>query len=513
VKEQVHVVGSSAGPRPVFTGSDTNSPTFKLIAPAGGSTLTNLDIRADGNGSTALWADVGITGQQLTLSSKAICAYLNAPASTLQDTTATAAATGSACITAVQPGTTLRNVDVTQSNAFGTALYMGGSGTTAEDLFVTSAGEGGLIANTAAGERVIVRRSVISTAGFHAVSTSGGPVLITDSFLRSGGAGGAALSVTTGDTQIRNVTAIAEGSDSDALRIERAPPGSQPHLLARNVIARGVYAGIVIEPGKPDPLCIAMPPGTCIYPDHVPGTAGRSHSNVGSALGGVQDLGGNLTGPPGFVDAAAGDYRLAPGSSSIDAGTPDPLNGPLDYYGLPRTLGAAPDMGAYEFDPGPPPAGPIPGDGLDTVAPLLVDARVTNRVFARTRRATPVNARAKRGTAFVYRLSEAAVVTIRLRAGSQGGARAGAAYVRHPSSRARSAATATSPPASSRAPARRGKSPSRSAAASAGARCHSAATARRSGQRTTPATARRRPGSHSGWSGAEPLHPSLRSSA
>jgi hypothetical protein len=72
VKEQVHVVGSSAGPRPVFTGSDTNSPTFKLIAPAGGSTLTNLEIRADGNGSAALWADVAITGQQLALTSKAI---------------------------------------------------------------------------------------------------------------------------------------------------------------------------------------------------------------------------------------------------------------------------------------------------------------------------------------------------------------------------------------------------------------------------------------------------------
>jgi hypothetical protein len=416
VQEQVHVVGSSDGPRPVFTGSDPNSPTFKLIAPAGGSTLTNLDIRADGNGSTALWADVAITGQQLALSSEAICAYLNAPASTLQDTTATASSTGSACITAVQPNTTLRDVDVTQSNAFGTALYFGNSGSTAEELFVISAGVGGLIPNTPAGERVVVRRSVISAAGFHGLATSGGPVLITDSFLRSGGAGGAALSVQSGDTQIRNVTAIAAGSDSHALRIESAPPASAPNLLARNVIARGVYAGIVIQPGKPDPLCVAMPPGTCIYPDHVPGTAGRSHSNVGSALGGVQDLGGNLSGPPGFVDAGAGDYRLAPGSSSIDAGTADPLNGPLDYFGLPRTLGAAPDLGAYEFDPGAPPGGgPIPpGAGPDTAAPLLAGAHVTNRVFARTRRATPVNARAKRGTAFVYRLSEAAAVTIRL---------------------------------------------------------------------------------------------------
>ena len=410
VKEQVHVVGSSGGPRPVFTGSDTNSPTFKLIAPAGGSTLTNIDIRATGNGSAALWADVAITGQQLSLTSNSLCAYLNAPGSTLQDATAAAASTGTACITATQAGTTLRNVDVTQSNAFGTAFYIGGSGTTAEDLHVVSAGEGGLIASSPSAERVVVRRASISVGGFHGVSTAG-PVLISDSFLRSAGSSGAAMSVATGDAQIRNVTAIAAGSNSHAIRIESASPGNQPNLLARNVIARGVYAGMVIQPGKPDPACAGMP-GSCIYPDYVPGTAGRSHSNVGSALGGVQDLGGNLSGPPGFMDAAAGDYRLAPGASSIDAGTADPLNGPLDYFGQPRTLGAAPDMGAYEFDPGTPPAGPPPD--VDTTAPLLANAKVTNRVFARTRKATPVDARAKRGTAFVYSLSEAAVVTIKL---------------------------------------------------------------------------------------------------
>jgi hypothetical protein len=108
VREQIRVVGSSVDPRPVST----------------------LDIRADGNGSTALWGDVGITGQQLALSSKAICAYLNAPASTLQDTTATAASTGSADITAVQPGTTLRNVDVTQATRSTRRYYMGGSAST-----------------------------------------------------------------------------------------------------------------------------------------------------------------------------------------------------------------------------------------------------------------------------------------------------------------------------------------------------------------------------------------------
>jgi hypothetical protein len=434
VTKRLDVVGYGAGPRPVFTGTDPNVATFKVDPGGAGTTLTNLDIRAEGNSGTALWAQVAITGRQLALSSKATCAYLNAPGSTLEDTSASATSSGSACITGTQGNTTLRNVDVIQNNAAGTGVYFGAPGSSAEDLLVMSAGQGALIANHPAGPALTVRRSLISAAGYNGLVTAGGPVVITDSFLRSAGSGGAALSVASGDAQLRNVTAIASGSNSHALRIESAPPGSQGNLTARNVIARGIYAGIVIQPGKPDPLCIAMPPGTCIYPDHVPGTAGRSHSNVGSALGGVQDLGNNKTGPPGFINAAAGDYRLAPGSTSIDAGTADSLNGPLDYYGLPRTLGAAPDIGAFEFDPGAPPGDPPPGpmppgdtvpeDGAgsggggasgvapDTAAPLLAGARVTNRVFARTGDATAVNARAKRGTAFRYQLSEASVVTI-----------------------------------------------------------------------------------------------------
>jgi hypothetical protein len=58
---------------------------------------------------------------------------------------------------------------------------------------------------------------------------------------------------------------------------------------------------------------------------------------------------GNQQSPPLFRDAAAGDLRPAAGSPTIDAGTGDALLGGADPAGCPRSLGGAPDIGAYEF--------------------------------------------------------------------------------------------------------------------------------------------------------------------
>jgi hypothetical protein len=49
----------------------------------------------------------------------------------------------------------------------------------------------------------------------------------------------------------------------------------------------------------------------------------------------------------GFVNAAAGDYRLAPGSPAIDFGDPASFP-PIDIDGVARPKGAGPDAGAYE---------------------------------------------------------------------------------------------------------------------------------------------------------------------
>jgi hypothetical protein len=57
---------------------------------------------------------------------------------------------------------------------------------------------------------------------------------------------------------------------------------------------------------------------------------------------------GNQSAEPVFAD---GDYRPAAGSPTIDAGALDAFAGSPDPDGRPRALGAAPDIGAYEYAP------------------------------------------------------------------------------------------------------------------------------------------------------------------
>jgi len=58
---------------------------------------------------------------------------------------------------------------------------------------------------------------------------------------------------------------------------------------------------------------------------------------------------GNLTNAPLFVDAGAGNYRLAAGSPCINAGDNAAAPGTVDLDGSPRIVFGTVDMGAYEF--------------------------------------------------------------------------------------------------------------------------------------------------------------------
>ncbi len=80
---------------------------------------------------------------------------------------------------------------------------------------------------------------------------------------------------------------------------------------------------------------------------------------------------GNQTAAPQLVDAAAGNFRPLASSPTIDAGSATPPLGAIDLDGAPRSqprcIGGTPvpDIGAYEFTPTEPCAGPpAPANGF-----------------------------------------------------------------------------------------------------------------------------------------------------
>jgi hypothetical protein len=138
---------------------------------------------------------------------------------------------------------------------------------------------------------------------------------------------------------VRNVTAIATGQNSVGIqsRYSYIEPGTRTLFLA-NSIAQGAF-DLRTEDSNGTGRIVVSNSNFDLVKEETPGAIS------GSA---------NQTAPPLFV--GPGDFREAPGSPTIDAGSSEG-GGPLDLAGNPRLLGAAPDIGAFEFVP--PPAGAL----------------------------------------------------------------------------------------------------------------------------------------------------------
>tara|TARA_R110000868_G_scaffold13848_6_gene64396 strand:+ start:1117 stop:3516 length:2400 start_codon:yes stop_codon:yes gene_type:complete len=84
-------------------------------------------------------------------------------------------------------------------------------------------------------------------------------------------------------------------------------------------------------------------------------------------------------GNPKFTDESNLDFRLQPTSPLINTGTViSDVNS--DFINTPRPLGAAPDIGAYEYDDGSPP--PVVTPGSPPIAPTLLTASATGATTA-----------------------------------------------------------------------------------------------------------------------------------
>jgi hypothetical protein len=205
--------------------------------------------------------------------------------------------------------------------------------------------------------------------------------LIRDSIVVAPGSNTGAICATailgfSSTSSVRNVTAIATGGNGYAIRAEANGGASKATLNLINVIASG-------GPGGTDLAAATINGGAA--------TINAAHSNYGtestSGTGDITNGGGNqLFKAPLFVNAAAGDYRQAAGSPTIDAGVNEPLNGAFDFEGEGHTrrIGTT-DIGADEF-PVPPtattgPAGAVTGHSATLSGSVIANAMATSYHF------------------------------------------------------------------------------------------------------------------------------------
>jgi hypothetical protein len=342
------------------------------------------------------------------------------------------------------PNQTLSDVEIdqTSANTMVTGLRLNPTDT-AENVLVVEEATGAVgVAGTGGAPGGLLRDSVVQVP---AAGAAGAGTERSDPLLGAGGA-----------LQLVNDTVVAKGSGSDAVTAASTcsfiPPANRcgtGDVSLVNVIARG-------GPGGHDAVATTATTTTYVPSGCIPGidnpctmetisstsTLHENHSDLRPAQinlgtpptnGTLDDQGGNISADSAFTDLAAGDFHEVAGSPTIDAGIATALLGPADPDGNPRTLGAAPDIGAFEFvppppapkpagggstaPPGPPSGGPPTGGthgvgGANTnVGPVIRNAALTVRRFAVARQATAVSATAK-GTILTYALSENAVVTI-----------------------------------------------------------------------------------------------------
>lgn len=229
-----------------------------------------------------------------------------------------------------------------------------------------------LVVELASIDQVIARSAGVSNTATLIAHDS----TVTNSIFIATGASGVAVNsdvyyAGTPNTTVtlRNVTAIATGSGG--VGILGSGYGTPTNLLLHtiNVIARGGPGGYGL---------VADAEGSAATI-----TVDASHSNYPNAKGYGPNAnvtpagsGGNQTAAPAFRDAAAGDYREAAGSPTIDAGADSAQNGTNDVDGDTRTVGKT-DIGADEFV-APPVGGSTPPAGGATPPSAFVGVKLAS---------------------------------------------------------------------------------------------------------------------------------------
>lgn len=224
------------------------------------------------------------------------------------------------------------------------------TGTRLHDVNVVETETGGLTSAVRFVE-LVERVSAVSTGHDSIGCIPAYNGLLRDSICRASGTDAVGISIQVGcsglsvepPVRIRNLNAIATGTDSVAIMVS-GNGGCDLSLTGRNVVAQGDGTDLLARSDSAPGTRTEIDLDYSAF-DHVTAV---NPNEIASAPGSAA----NITAPPVFVGAASGDFRQAPSSPTIDAGSASVLGlGSFDLDGGPRSVGTAPDIGADEYDP------------------------------------------------------------------------------------------------------------------------------------------------------------------
>jgi hypothetical protein len=248
-------------------------------------------------------------------------------------------------------GGSIRHVAISATSDHQAALALNGA--TGDDLLLSATGRGDASAGLQAAVLLGSPDAAASdTVLRDSVAWSRGPtmaaVVVQHALSGFDAKGSTSTSGTAAPARadLVNVTAIATGAGAAAVKV--AHDAAAMSLV--DVIARGAAQDLVS----------ATATASVSYSDFRP-----------AASSGFSDAGHDIAAEPQFANVESGDFHELSGSPTVDAGALAPQSGAVDPDANPRTIGAAPDIGAYEFDPTVPSlAGGNPGGpGGDGTAP------------------------------------------------------------------------------------------------------------------------------------------------
>jgi hypothetical protein len=288
-------------------------------------------------------------------------------------------------------------VPVLNSGAANGAVLVNNSGATLRRLEIVHNHvpnpiiSGALVMASGTAEQILAREGATASSSYGcqlSVNGAGAPLLRDSICASSGGWGLIVTRAVAGANaaHLRNVTAIAAGAGGYGLYTNTNGAGTSLSVKAANVIADGTAFDVYAETNGGSTTTVNLD-----YSNY--GSLAMGVGATVPAVGSGTNQDSNVF-PPAFVNAAAGDFRQAAGSPTIDHGVAGVINatdlGPADFEGQARNQGAAPDIGGDEFDLTPPP---------DTSPP---DTTMTRRP-----RNTVKTRRAKKRVRYAFRSSEA----------------------------------------------------------------------------------------------------------